>query len=525
MQEVIRECAYAVRIPLLMNVLTAILTGTLGVITADTLGKFADSAFDLNFSMGIKHAAALLLCLFFVIFAVPFTGMLSDFVMFKESLRHDQVIFGHYLNKEIQKGVSLGSGNLQYELEDAPNLLRIQWVRLLGKAVSLPFCLGYFLYYVGKISWGMAGLLFAIAAAKLTVLFFFKEKLAEYDRQEKTYQAKRRDYEADIVSLPYIIKMWEIWQGARSRVEELFWEYYHKSAVHQIACKVSSEQAQELTNQVTMVLLLLAGAVMVAGGSVTPGEFASLFIYLTVAQGFLNDLGEIIQNYPLLKNAAERVCGFYQDEEITGGEPVKHFLGISGEKISFSYPGKKVFENLDFEIMAGEKIRICGENGRGKSTWMKILCTSLESYEGRVEISGHDFRVINKTDWRKLIACAPQTPFLFHETVRENILMGNNKAGEEDADCLMREFGIWHLADRRMEEDTSFSGGEKQKISLVRALLKDSEVLLLDEPTNHLDQESIRVLKKYLRETKKTVILITHDTILFDVASRCIQIG
>ena len=86
MQEVIRECAYAVRIPLLMNVLTAILTGTLGVITADTLGKFADSAFDLNFSMGIKHAAALLLCLFFVVFAVPFTGMLSDFVMFKESL-------------------------------------------------------------------------------------------------------------------------------------------------------------------------------------------------------------------------------------------------------------------------------------------------------------------------------------------------------------------------------------------------------------------------------------------------------
>lgn len=204
---------------------------------------------------------------------------------------------------------------------------------------------------------------------------------------------------------------------------------------------------------------------------------------------------------------------------------MKHFSGIWGEKIGFSYPGKKVFENLNFEIMAGEKIRICGENGRGKSTWMKILCTSLESYEGRIEISDHDFRVINKTDWRKLIACAPQTPFLFHETVRENILMGNNKVGEEELNRLMREFGIRHLADRRMGEDTSFSGGEKQKISLVRTLLKDSEVLILDEPSNHLDQESVRVLKKYLQETKKTVILITHDTILSDVASRCIQIG
>ena len=209
MREVIRECAYAMRIPLLMNVFTAVLTGTLGVVTADTLGKFADSAFELNFSKGTKHAAALFLCLFFVVFAVPFTGMLSDFVMFKESLRHDQVIFGHYLNKEIEKGMSSGNGRLQYELEDAPNLLRIQWVRLLGKAISLPFCLGYFLYYVGKISWGMAGLMFAIVVAKLIVLFFFKEKLAEYDRQEKTYQARRRDYAVSYTHLtlpttPYV---------------------------------------------------------------------------------------------------------------------------------------------------------------------------------------------------------------------------------------------------------------------------------------------------------------------------------
>lgn len=163
-----------------------------------------------------------------------------------------------------------------------------------------------------------------------------------------------------------IIKMWEIWQGARSRVGELFWEYYHKSAVHQIACKVSSEQAQELTNQMTMVLLLLAGAVMVAGESVTPGEFASLFIYLTVAQGFLNDLVEIIQNYPLLKNAAERVCGFYQDEEITGGESVKHFSGILGEKIGFSYPGKKFLKIWILkswqEKRSGSVGRMAGEN-------------------------------------------------------------------------------------------------------------------------------------------------------------------
>lgn len=515
-----RECARAMRLPLLMEVPISILTGALGIITADTLGSFADAAFALDFSMGLKKLAALAACICLTVFALPLLGMLSDFVMLKEALRHDAAVFGHYLDKRIEKGAVKSKGRIRYELEDAPNILRIQWILILSRAIALPFCLGYFLYCVGSVSWFMAFLMLAIPAVKLIVPAYFKEKLAACDRQEKAYEAKRRDCETDLVYRAYIAKLWGIGSGFKNRIDRLFGEYYRQSAVRQVNCRVFSESLQKLTEQASMVLLLLAGAVMVAQGSVSPGEFGSMFVYLSVAQGFFKDMGEIVENYPLLLNAAERVARFYQDKEESKGEEIGRFCGISGEKLSFSYEDRTILSDLDFRIKAGEKVRICGENGRGKSTLLKILCTSLESYEGTVRTGNKDLRRADKEAWRELIAYAPQTPFLFRETVRENLLTDN----DEEAERLMEQFGIRHLAGRVIGADSDLSGGERQKISLVRTFLKASGVLILDEPSNHLDQESTRILKEYLHSSKKTVILVTHDETLAELADRSIQI-
>lgn len=516
---VYRECAHAMRLPVLMEVVIAILTGTLGVVTADTLGDFADAAFSLDFSMGLKNIAALAVFLFLSVFVLPAAGMFADFVMLKKALHHDNIVFGHYLNNPIENAMAQNGGKTQYELEEAPNIMRIYWVRLLSKAISLPFCLGYFLYCVGRISWITAVLMLVIPAAKLAAPAFFKERLAVYDRQEKEYLAERRDYETDLVTRPYIAKMWNIGNGFKNRIDRLFQEYYCRSASGKITCEICAEQAQTFIGQAAMVLLLLVGAAMTARGTVTPGEFASLFLYLSVSQTLFQDIGEILQNYPLLMNAANRVCEFYQDEEIRSDDLLEHFDDISGENLSFSYSDRTIFEKLNFCITAGEKVRICGENGRGKSTLIKILTGSLDSYEGIFRISGSDFHSVNKKDWWDLIAYAPQTPYLFHETVRDNITLGNSEKNEA-ADHLMCAFGILPLASRTPSTSSDFSGGEKQKISLARALLKDSDVLILDEPSNHLDLESIQVLKDYLTNTRKTVILITHDEELAKITER-----
>lgn len=521
---VFRECAYTMRIPLFLEICTKLLTGILGIVTADTLGSFADSTFNLNFSLSVQNGAALAACLLLVVFAAPALGMLSDFIMLKNALRHDNIVFGHYLNKSIEKEAEMSDGQLQYELEDSPNSLRIQWVILMGKVFSLPVCLGYFLYCVGNIHWGFVWLILSLALLKLVIPFFFKEKLAEYDIHETAYLARRRDYETDILTCPHLIKSWQLQKGGLERINGLFQNYYRKIGIDHITCKVFSQQTQLLADQIITIIVLFAGALMVSRDAVTPGQFASLFVYLSVSQTFMNGLWEIIQNYPLMLNAARRVCEFYQDEESSSGILPKHISNIRGEKLGFRYSDNPVFEDLDFQVSAGDKVRICGANGRGKTTLMKILCTSLEKYEGKLLINGMDFQNFHKDGWRKIIAYGAQTPFLFSTTVRENIVMGNPGTSKEKADQLMKEFGILHLSDRTLTRDLQISGGEKQKISIVRTLLKDSEILFLDEPTNHLDKESIQVLKKYLQTTNKTVFLITHDESLTDVATKCIWI-
>lgn len=524
LSKAITECAGTLRLPIFLNTVTAILTGTLGSITANTLGNFADAVFEQNISLGFQNVLILAVCIIAVVLIAPGLGLLSDFIMLKDALRHDNIVFGHYLDKDPEKAMAFNRGEVQYQLEDAPNDLRIYLVNILSKILSFPFCLGYLLYCSGKISWLLTGLMLLLTVIKLVTPLFFKESSAKFDRQEKSYLATRNGYEADVITAPHMIKLWGIKNPVLDRLRELFQEYYEETAVRKISCTTFFEQAKEFMNHFTLILLLISGAVMVAQGTVSPGELAAMLVYLTVAQSLLNDIVDIIRDYPFMINAAIRVREFYDSPEIISAHSVEHFSNMKGENLAFAYSDKIVFENLNFSIFRGDKITVCGENGHGKSTLIKIFCGLLKSYNGSLKAGDEDFKSINIEDWRSLIALAPQVPFLFRTTVRENIMVSNPNVDKATVDALMDDFGILHLADRCIDSNSKLSGGEKQKISIIRALLKESEVLILDEPSNHLDQNSMKILKNYIAQTPKTVIMISHEAPLSDIADRCIQV-
>lgn len=102
--------------------------------------------------------------------------------------------------------------------------------------------------------------------------------------------------------------------------------------------------------------------------------------------------------------------------------------------------------------------------------------------------------------------------------------MGDCRVAKKDVDKLMSDFNILYLADRVVSMNTGLSGGEKQKISIIRALLKKSELLILDEPSNHLDEDSIMILKEKIENTNQTVILVTHDEAMCDIVTKLIYL-
>ena len=185
-------------------------------------------------------------------------------------------------------------------------------------------------------------------------------------------------------------------------------------------------------------------------------------------------------------------------------------------------------EETDFSLRAGALIAITGRSGSGKSTLLKMLAGLMEPGTGRVLLDDTDIYGLEEAELARLrnrqIGLAPQTLMALSSlTVQENVLLpcslyGEAREAKPRAEQLMERLGIVHL---RCADPTELSGGELRRLTLARALVRDSAVLLLDEPTGDLDDENTRLVLTLLREEAargKAVLLVTHEREAADYA-------
>ena len=203
---------------------------------------------------------------------------------------------------------------------------------------------------------------------------------------------------------------------------------------------------------------------------------------------------------------------------------------IYAENLTFSYKGKKIIDNQSFEFYEGERIGVVGESGSGKSTFLRLLAGLLSPDEGVINVSGET----KSDEIMKKISMVMQDAMIMPLTIGENITLGKEISDEKlneilkaiklDAWVSSLEKGVdTYLGDRANE----LSGGQAQRISIARAMLKDSDIILLDEPTSSLDKETSKeVLESLDVLTKgKTVVHVTHQTDLLNGYDRIIRIN
>lgn len=522
--DVFHDCAVAMAAPLAMIVTGNLITELLNIYTARIFGDFADAVFALDVSIGLKNVVLLVICILSITVFAPIFNMLGNFVMLRNALRHDNMVFGRFLQRDMQNVLKCDLGELQYQLEDAPNDLRIYWTNFIGQALVLPFGWAYLLYCAGNISWLLTAIMIAISMLKLALSIFLCKQISKNDKAEQSYNAARRAYETDMLHQPYIIKMFGLKVPLIARIDRLFMKYYKQSGIRQMKVKAATEALPTFIDKLTTIIVFAAGAVYVAHGTISPGKLAAMVAYIPIAQALLDNMSGMVENYQLMMNASIRVGEFYRDAESDCGNEIFQFKSIVGKNVSFQYSDETVLKEISFSINRGDKIRITGENGSGKSTLIKIVCGLLKNYKGDIYLNGDDFKAVNVIKWRQIISYAPQTPYLFRTTVRENITFDDDTLLSENAEKLMNAFSILPLAEKQVTADNDLSGGEKQKISIIRALLRKSDILILDEPTNHLDAGSIDFLRQWLSNEPRTVIIITHSHELDDVISKCLNI-
>jgi ATP-binding cassette subfamily B protein len=194
---------------------------------------------------------------------------------------------------------------------------------------------------------------------------------------------------------------------------------------------------------------------------------------------------------------------------------------VQFEKVSFEYEkNRPVLRDISFEAKPGETIALVGPTGAGKSSLVSLIPRFFDPGAGRVLIDGHDLRDVRMKSLRKQIALVLQEPFLFPQTIAENIAYGRPDAtAQEIRDAAIAANAHDFITDLPNQYDTiigergaSLSGGERQRISIARALLKNAPILILDEPTSALDAETERSLLDALKRlmTNRTTFIIAH---------------
>ena len=274
------------------------------------------------------------------------------------------------------------------------------------------------------------------------------------------------------------------------------------------------------------VAAVVLGSGYAAAGMISVGDIQSFIQYV---RSFNQPVSQIAQIFNILQSAmaaAERVFEFLDEaeEEPAPAHPAPT-AGIRGEvtfdHVRFGYtPEKVIIHDFSAHILPGQKIAIVGPTGAGKSTMVKLLMRFYDVSGGRILIDGHDIREFDRDDLRRLFGMVLQDTWLFEGTIADNIRYGRLDATDEEVEAAARAAHADHFirtqpGGYRMvvnEESSNVSQGQKQLLTIARAILADPRIMILDEATSSVDTRTEVRIQKGMDESMKgrTSFVIAH---------------
>ena len=277
---------------------------------------------------------------------------------------------------------------------------------------------------------------------------------------------------------------------------------------------------------IAMTSMMANAAFGVMNGEMTIGDFVLInaftmqifmplnflgFVYREIRGSLANidKLFDLLAQTPAIKDAHDAT-------ELTCANPALQF-----NNVHFAYTeNRQILNGLSFDVPPGSKVAVVGESGAGKSTLMKLLFRFYEPQQGDITINGKDIASVTQQSLRSHIGIVPQDTVLFNTTLLENIRYGNPDASDEDIRQVIKLAHLEAFVESLPEKlDTTvgerglkLSGGEKQRVSIARALLKGAPIMIFDEATSSLDSTSERAILAALRNAAKghTSLVIAH---------------
>ncbi len=317
-----------------------------------------------------------------------------------------------------------------------------------------------------------------------------------------------------------LIKVFNLEKWSQKRFSNQMDEYYHTSIAYTRTSSLNSSLSS-LIMAVPVVLLIGFGGYMVIYGSLSLGTFTAFLSYTSIFFTPISQLSGIWTSYKSALPAFDRIQEILdlEEKESRTQSLVIDEGTIELDYVWFSYPQRKVLKGFHATFTKGLNY-IVGDNGKGKSTILKLICNLYNVDKGCIKIDGQDISQVERESLRSSISMIFSETYLFDGSIYDNILIGNLDASQEDVVRVAKMVKLHEFVlSTPQKYDTPvgegglmLSSGEKQKIALARAVLKNSPIILLDEVTKSIDADSRKAINQAVSilKNEKTVIIVTH---------------
>lgn len=443
--------------------------------------------------------------------------------------------FAHNLRKLIFKRY-LNFGKLFFDQNSAGGLFQVlvgfsqkiaNEIRILNGALYTLFTLVAYIVVMAFISWKLliaTIIIFPVFHCSVTWLVKKIKDSSYYFTQAYSELGKKI---SNSLSCMALIKAYT----AEKREQE--WFSYASERVRKYQFSIDKKMALLAPFQETIfvfMILLLVGAIAFLLVREKTGNLAGYIVFFVVLRRSSSSFGafnNIRSSLASIKGPIKEVMKMFNshDKHIMkdGTTELKNISkSIEVKRLRFTYPqGARVLKDVSFSASKGEMVAVVGSSGSGKTTLINMIMRFYDPLNGSIAIDGRDIKEFTFKSLRSKIALVSQETFLFNSSIRFNILYGlNRKVEEEELLCAAKKAQIYDFImtlPKRLDTEigdrgVKLSGGEKQRISIARAILKGPEVIILDEATSSLDSITEKKIQQAFKELIKnrTAIVIAH---------------
>jgi len=304
---------------------------------------------------------------------------------------------------------------------------------------------------------------------------------------------------------------------------------------------IISSQAVSLFQEPLVTLVLGVGLITLF--TISDKSFAAILTLAFVFYRLMTNVRTVQVNYQILINnesafwsLRDQIDEAREAEEIHPGSRSVDGLveAIELRDISFSYGDLRVLEYLDARVEAGKVTALLGPSGSGKTTILELICGLRRPDRGEVYVDGVAMEDLDLTAWRRLIGYVPQEVFLFHDTVRRNLTLGDESISDDRVVAALQDAGAWDFIARNPEgidaviapQASNLSGGQRQRLAIARALVKDPALLVLDEATTGLDRRTEAGIMETLAKLRGrvTILGVSHQPAFRDISDTTLEL-